>query len=200
MVEWTHSHTAIAPDNLATSRVRLRQWTPNDRRALAALNADPQVMAHFPAPLTTAASDALADRIEALIDERGWGIWATDSLESGTPQFMGFVGLHVPSTGLPFSPCVEIAWRLATAYWGRGLATEAARLALRVGFEDLQLPEVVSFTAQSNQRSRAVMRRLGFRACPQEAFDHPDVPDGHPLRAHCLYRLRAADWRATSSL
>ncbi|AEB84692.1 GNAT family N-acetyltransferase [Alicycliphilus denitrificans] len=187
----------IESNRLSTPRLRLRQWTAADREPFAALNADPEVMRHFPAPLTRTQSDAMAVRIEALIAERGWGFWAADSLEDGLPRFMGFVGLHTPAPDLPFSPCVEIGWRLARPFWGRGLATEAARLALRTGFEGLGLEEIVSFTAVGNQRSRAVMRRLGMRECPHEAFDHPALPAGHPLRAHCLYRLARADYWGT---
>ncbi|MDE2415223.1 MAG: GNAT family N-acetyltransferase [Comamonadaceae bacterium] len=184
-----------APGPLATPRLRLRQWSAADRAPFAALNADPEVMHHFPAPLTRAQSDAMADRIEALIHANGWGLWAADWLADGAPRFMGFVGLNAPTATLPFNPCVEIGWRLARPFWGRGLATEAARLALRAGFETLALPEIVSFTVLGNQRSRAVMQRLGMRECPHEAFEHPSVPPGHPLRAHCLYRLPRAGWQ-----
>ena len=188
--------TTVEVDWLATPRLRLRQWSAADRAPFAAMNADPVVMEHFPAVLTAAASDAMADRIQALNDQRGWGFWAADFLLGDGPQFMGFVGLHTPAADLPFSPCVEIGWRLARPFWGLGLASEAARLALRVGFEALHLDEIVSFTTVRNQRSRAVMERLGFRASPAEAFDHPAVPPGHPVRPHCLYRLSRAQWQA----
>lgn len=187
----------IAPESLATPRLRLRPWTAADRAPFAAMNADPAVMAHFSAPLARDASDAMADRIEALIAQRGWGFWAADCLQGDSgPRFMGFVGLHTPSAELPFAPCVEIGWRLARPFWGQGLASEAARLALRAGFEDLGLSEIVSFTTLGNQRSRAVMQRLGMRESPTEAFDHPAVPVGHPVRPHCLYRLARTDWHA----
>lgn len=190
----------IPPAALATPRLRLRPWTDADRAPFAALNADPEVMQHFPAALTRAASDALADRIQALIARRGWGFWAADCLLDGQPQFMGFVGLHTPAPELPFSPCVEIGWRLARPFWGRGLATEAAQLALRTGFETLGLDEIVSFTALGNLRSRAVMQRLGLRESPAEAFGHPAVPADHAVHAHCLYRLPVAQWRAQQAL
>lgn len=144
-----------------TSRLRLRQWRPDDRLPFARLNADPRVMACFPEPLDEAASDALADRCAALIAGRGWGFWAVEHKETG--KFIGFVGLHVPSAELPFSPCVEIGWRLAHEHWGQGLASEAARAALRVGFTTLALPEIVAFTAQGNLRSQALMARIGMR-------------------------------------
>ncbi len=171
---------------LETARLRLRQWRPSDRAPFAALNADPEVMRHFPALLDEAASTAMAARCALLIEVRGWGFWAAEERDSGA--FLGFIGLHTPSAALPFSPCVEVGWRLARAHWGRGFATEGARAALDFAFERLGLDEVVSFTALSNRRSEAVMRRLGMRR-DSATFMHPDLPEGHPLREHCLYRI-----------
>lgn len=168
-----------------TNRLRLRQWESADREPFALMNADPRVMEFFPAPLGRVESDAMADRCQSLITERGWGFWVAES--KATKAFIGFVGLHIPSPELPFSPCVEVGWRLAFQHWGKGFATEAARGALRVGFELLDLPEIVSFTTLNNFRSRAVMERLGMLEA--EMFEHPHVPEGSALRQHCLYRL-----------
>jgi RimJ/RimL family protein N-acetyltransferase len=170
-----------------TARLQLRQWRESDRLPFAQLNADPRVMEYFPATLDRAASDALVDRCQALIAQQGWGFWAVEIKE--TCELIGFVGLHRPIAELPFSPCVEVGWRLAYDYWGKGYATEAATAALQVGFEILELPEIVSFTAVMNQRSRAVMERLGMQESAAETFEHPLVPVGHRLRQHCLYRL-----------
>jgi RimJ/RimL family protein N-acetyltransferase len=193
--------TAIDPALLATPRVRLRQWTEADHAPFAALNADLVAMEFFPALLTREQSDALANRIGKAIAERGWGMWAADLLpaEGGAAQFMGFIGLSVPAADLPFKPCVEIGWRLLRPFWGQGLATEGARMALRVGFEALGLDEIVSFTTLRNARSRAVMERLGMQESPGEQFDHPSVPAGNPMRPHCLYRLPRARWTATTN-
>jgi RimJ/RimL family protein N-acetyltransferase len=176
-----------------TERLRLRQWLPADREPFAALNADPKVMKFFPATLDHAASNTLADRCEAFIAERGWGPWAAEIKRSN--QFIGLVGLHVPAPELPFSPCVEIAWRLAFPHWGKGFASEAARGALHVGFELLSLPEIVSFTTVLNLRSRAVMERLGMQDT-KDVFEHPHVAAGNPLCLHCLYRLSREQWLA----
>ncbi|ATG73860.1 GCN5 family acetyltransferase [Zobellella denitrificans] len=181
------------PISLHTQRLHLRQWRPEDRAPFAALNADPEAMRYFPAPLSRAQSDALADRIEGLIAERGWGFWALECRQSRT--FLGFTGLHVPAAELPCSPCVEIGWRLAREHWGWGYASEAASACLAFGFEQLGLGEIVSFTALDNLRSRAVMERLGMVA-DAATFEHPAVPPGSPLREHCLYRLSAASWLA----
>jgi len=176
---------------LETSRLRLRPWRDEDFAPFAALNADPQVMAHFPATLDRAESDVLAARCQSLIEAQGWGFWATEIKASG--DFIGFVGLHRPIAELPFSPCVEIGWRLARPFWGQGYASEAARAALSFAFNDLALAEVVAFTSLENRRSQAVMERLGMRRA--ENFEHPALPPGHPLREHCLYRLAVSAWQ-----
>jgi len=176
-------HTLLEP---TTARLLLRQWRASDRSPFAELNADARVMEFFPSPLTREQSDAMADRCESLIDDRGWGFWAVE-LKSDR-SFIGFVGLSIPAARLPFSPCTEIGWRLAFDHWGHGFATEAAREALRVGFEVLGLEEVVSFTVVANRRSRAVMERLGMKA--SGSFQHPSLPVGSSLSEHCLYRLR----------
>jgi len=175
-----------------TDRLLLRQWLATDREPFAALNADPRVMEFFPATLNRAMSDSMANYCQAFIAERGWGFWAAELKDSD--QFIGFIGLHTPSFELPFSPCVEIGWRLAFQYWGKGFASEAARGALHVGFELLNLREIVSFTAVRNLRSRAVMERLGMREA-RSTFEHPHIPVGSPLRLHCLYRLSRDNWQ-----
>ena len=183
------------PIEFDTERLRLRQWCTADREPFAALNADPKVMEFFPALLTRAESDALADRCQTLIAERGWSFWAVET--KTTPEFIGFVGLHTPAPDLPFSPCVEVGWRLAARHWGKGFATEAAHGALRIGFEQLGLAEIVSFTSAINLRSRAVMVKLGMRET-EETFEHPNVPVGSALRQHCLYRLSHSQWVANA--
>jgi RimJ/RimL family protein N-acetyltransferase len=171
-------------------RVLLRRWRDEDRAPFAALNADPQVMQFFPRPLERVESDALVERIERHFAEHGFGLWALEL--PGVAPFIGFAGLAVPRFTAHFTPCVEIGWRLAAGHWGHGYATEAARAALTRGFGRHGLLEVVSFTVPANRRSRAVMVRLGMTHDPAEDFDHPGLPEGHPLRRHVLYRLAAA--------
>ena len=175
------------PD-LGTPRLLLRRWRAGDRAPFASLNADPVVMEHFPAPLDRRASDALVEAIEAGFERHGFGLWALESSEGG--EFLGFTGLAVPTFEAHFTPAVEIGWRLARSAWGCGYATEAARAALEFGFEQAGLAEIVSFTAASNRRSRAVMERLGMSHDPGDDFDHPALPPGHPLAPHVLYRIR----------
>lgn len=177
--------------------MHLRDWRTDDRPAFAALNADPAAMAHFPTLLSREASDAMAERCQEWISARGWGLWALEcQAAKPAPGFIGFVGLHIPTADLPFAPCVEIVWRLLPTHWGHGLATEAAQLALRIGFEILGLEEIVAYTATGNARSRAVMERLRIQHDARDDFDHPAIAPGHALRRHVLYRLPHARWHA----
>ncbi|GGS66604.1 GNAT family N-acetyltransferase [Nonomuraea spiralis] len=186
-------NTDASPIVLRTERLTLRPWQPSDLAPFAELNADPQVMEHFPATLTRQESDAFAAASDELISRQGWGRWALEVTATG--EFIGFTGLHRPVFEAAFMPAVEIAWRLRRAAWGHGYATEAAGAALGHAFDRLGLDEVVSFTATVNLRSSAVMRRLGMTHDAAGDFDHPVLPPGHRLRRHVLYRLSASDWR-----
>lgn len=172
---------------IRAGRLLLRAWRDDDLPAFAAMNADPCVRAYFGGPLDRAASDASAARIRAHFDRHGWGFWAVEL--PGDAPFAGFVGLCHVAPDLPFAPAVEIGWRLARRFWGRGLATEAARAALDHGFGVLRLGEIVSFAVADNRRSRAVMERVGMSLAG--TFDHPGYPHGHPLCLHVLYGLAA---------
>lgn len=174
---------------IETPRLILRNWQDSDRAPFAKMNADPRVMEFFPAPLTRQQSDALVAKIETHFRKHGFGPYAAELRPKGT--FVGFIGLSVPSFHAHFTPCVEIGWRLARTVWGQGLATEGAQAALKYGLDTLGLKEIVSFTVPANLRSRRVMEKLGMTHDPAEDFDHPQLPPGHPLRRHVLYRLHA---------
>jgi RimJ/RimL family protein N-acetyltransferase len=175
----------VAP-RLRGQRVLLREWKPDDLAPFAAMNADPRVMEHYPAPLTRAESDAFVDeRIARQFAELGFGLWAVEVPD--VAPFVGYVGLSVHTFDADFTPCVEIGWRLAFDHWGRGYATEGARAAIAFGFEEVGLDEIVSFTTPANRRSIAVMERLGMTYAGE--FEHPRLPPGHRLRRHVLYRL-----------
>ncbi len=174
---------------LTTDRLVLRQWEDDDLLPFAALCADPEVMEHFPAPLTPEQAAELVGRQRALLEAGRPGLFAVEVAE--TRQFIGFVGLATPSFNASFTPCVEVGWRLARTAWGHGYATEAGRAVLQHGFGTLHLSEIVSFTTRANVRSRAVMERLGMKQDHAADFDHPALAPDDPLRAHVLYRLTA---------
>lgn len=177
---------------LHTPRLVLRPWRDADDDAFAAMFADPRVMEFLPAA-SRADIDAFIQRIKAHFAEHGFGWWAVEV--PGVAPFIGYVGLTVPRFEAPFMPAIEIGWRLASAHWGKGYATEGAKAALEFGFSQLGFDEIVSFTVPANTRSRRVMERLGMTHDPAEDFDHPRLPEGHALRRHVLYRLGRARWR-----
>lgn len=177
---------------LQTSRLLLRSWRDADLAPFAALNADARVARYLPSTLTREESDALADKIRAGFEQHGFGLWAVERTDAVGHPFIGFIGLSVPGFEAPFTPCVEIAWRLAAEHWGMGLATEGARAVSRYAFAELGLDAIVSFTVQCNLPSRRVMEKIEMTTDPREDFDHPRLVAGHPLRRHVLYRLRAA--------
>jgi ribosomal-protein-alanine N-acetyltransferase len=181
----------MAP-TISTLRLRLRPWRDEDLDPFAALNADPRVREHFPNLLTRSESDAQATAMRAHLAAHEFGFWAVE-VPDVTP-FAGIVGLSPVGFEAPFTPCIEVGWRLAHEHWGRGYATEAATAVLAHAFGPLGLAEVVSFTVPGNHRSRRVMEHLGMRHSPGDDFQHPGVPQSHPLRPHVLYRLRSADW------
>ena len=175
------------PHTLTTERLILRPWRPSDRLPFQAINADSRVMEFYPSTLTPAESDALITRIHLHFEQHNHGPYAVQLNETGT--FIGYIGLYTSTFEAHFTPAIEIAWRLSADHWGRGLATEGARAVLHHAFHTLQLPSLVSFTVPANLRSRRVMEKLGMTHDPSEDFDHPNLPEGHPLRRHVLYRI-----------
>ena len=180
---------------LASARLLLRQWQDEDLPEFAAMCADPQVMRYFPAPLSRLDSASLIGRIRGHFAEHGFGLWALERKDTG--QFIGFTGLGVVGFDAPFTPAIEIGWRLAREHWGLGYASEAAWTALRCGFDRLALNQVVSFTADRNLPSQKVMQAIGMHNNPDDDFAHPNLPDGHPLKPHVLYRINRQQWLAT---
>lgn len=174
---------------IETERLLLRGFLDVDRAPYAALNADPDVMAHFPSTLTAQQSDEMVDRILAKWAEHGHGLWAVELQATG--EFIGFVGLARPTFETHFTPCVEVGWRLAKWAWGHGYAPEGAAAAIDWGFAHLELPrdEIVSFTTTANVKSQRVMQKLGMTRDPADDFDHPLLPDWVERR-HVLYRLQ----------
>ena len=174
--------------SLRTKRLLLRPWGGDDLAAFTAISADPVVMEFLPPLSEPGAVAAWVKRLRAHWRDHGFGCWVIEL--PGEASFIGIVGLAWIPYEAHFTPAVEIAWRLARAYWGRGYATEAARTALDYGFGELGLTEIVAVTVPANLRSRRVMERLGMSRDPADDYDdHPALPEG-PLKRHVLYRLR----------
>lgn len=181
-----HETSILDVTVIETPRLLLRRWRPADREPFARLNGDPRVMEFLPEILSRQQSDALADRVEQHFNRHGFTFFAVEHRDTG--EFVGFAGPAVVSFEAHFTPCIEVGWRLAFDHWGNGFATEAARAILQYCHETLELTEVVAFTVPANIRSRRVMEKSGMKHDPSADFDHPNLPEGHPLRRHVLYR------------
>lgn len=185
--------------SIYTPRLKLRQWQMSDLKPFAQINADPEVMRYFPTMLTESDSNALAIKIQKLIDHKGYGFWAVELL--ATQEFIGFVGLNEIDADSELAKALnidesflEIGWRLAKKYWGKGYASEAAKAALDFAFNDLLTQRVYAFTAEVNQPSQRVIQRLGMVYTEQD-FNHPNVEQGHELERHCLWRMHNSDFK-----
>lgn len=173
---------------LLTPRLILRPVTENDFVSMYEMGQDPRVM-EFLGPLQTKEEvQSFIKKIQEHQKTHGFSYMAIE--HKSTKHFFGLIGLLVPSYPLPFSPCVEIGWRLRYEAWGQGYALESAQELMRWGFEEKKLAEIVSFTAIINKRSEELMKRLGMTSDPKENFQHPKVSQGDPLKEHVLYRKK----------
>jgi RimJ/RimL family protein N-acetyltransferase len=177
-----------------TTRLLLRRWTDADRDVFARINADAEVMQYRHHPLTRQESDEFFDANEASFDVHGFGQWAVERRRG--QRLIGFIGLEHAGTDAPFRPLVHIGWHLARDVWGHGYATEGAGAVLDFAFDRLQLTEVVAHTTALNERSRAVMRRLGMTHNSRDDFDAPWYGPEDPRRRFVLYRVTVRHWRA----
>lgn len=169
---------------IETERLILRAFREDDRAAFAEINGDPRVGEWLGGAIDSAASDALIDRINAQIAEDGFGFFAAE--RKADHRLVGMIGIRAQRDAPP-APCLELGWRLAVEAQGQGLATEGAQAALAWGFGNRDADEILAWTAQTNLRSQAVMRRLGMRHDPARDFDHPVLTADHPLRRHVVF-------------
>jgi len=189
----------LAAQIIKAERLVLRTWKDKDIDPFADMNADPRVREFFPSLRTREECEADIRKVRETYERDGFCMFAAELVATG--EFIGFIGLQkmdfiIPSIG---QPTVEIGWRLAYKHWGKGLATEGARATVRYGFEELRLNEIVAITVPANLRSRRVMEKIGMKHHPELNFDHPRIPEGHPLRRHVLYALGADEFRVASA-
>jgi len=181
--------------SIETARLILRPWIEEDRKPFAEMSADPAVMEHLLPLGGHDGANGWIDRHMAHLAEHGFCFWALEEKESGA--FAGSVGLVKVGYEAHFTPAVEVGWRLARTFWGKGYAPETALASMRYGFEVLGLTEIVANTATHNTNSRRVMEKLGMDHDAQDDFNHPRMPENHPLRRQVLYRFSQDRWTAT---
>lgn len=172
---------------LQTTRLILRPFRPVDHAAYVAMMTDPAVADWLGGALSEEAASSQFKRMSEGPASAGLGWLAIERREDG--RFLGAAALVRVHADRPLGGEIEIGWRLAASAWGGGYATEAALALVELGFRTLALERIVSFTADSNQRSQAVMRRLGMQRRPDLDFDHPVLAEDHPLRRHVVFVL-----------
>ena len=172
---------------ITTERLILRPWQDADVLAFAAINQDKKVIEFLRGPLSLEECQNFIAKANNHITKHGFGLWAVEVKD--TKEMIGFVGLNIPDFESHFTPCVEIGWRLSSQSWGKGYATEAAKVVLEIGFKNFQLKEIVAFTVPQNLRSISVMEKIGMKRDLEGDFFHPKLALDHPLSQHVLYRM-----------
>lgn len=169
---------------IESERLILRPFRDGDRDAMAEVNCDPRVGEWLGGPFSREQSDGFVDRVMAQIAADGFGFYAAETKADG--KLVGMIGIRRNVNG-PAPQAIELGWRLAVAAQGTGLATEGAKACLDWGFANLDVPEILAWTASTNVRSQAVMRRIGMTPDPARHFVHTGLPEGHPLRPHVVF-------------
>lgn len=177
---------------ISTDRLLLREWGNEDIEPFIALNRDKDVMEFFPSIYSPEQSTQMVGRIRDCYQQNGYCFYACELKQ--TAEFMGFIGFAKPGFESFFTPCVEIGWRLAKRFWGKGFATEGAAACLEYGFNHLGFIEIYSFTAVLNKKSERIMQKTGMVKAGE--FEHPSLSDGHPLKTHVLYKKAPEKSRA----
>ena len=187
----------MAEFRLETDRLILRDWQDRDRIAFHAINTDPRVM-RFLGPLMTLEDvDALIVRMQQMQEGLGHCFWAVERKEDG--RLIGWCGLIRGAQNTPIADCLEVGWRLSFDMWGQGYAQEVASAAIQWGFQHFSDDSIWAITVDENERSWGLMERLGMTRHVELGFDHPNVPEGSPLKRHVTYSIDRGSWAAAQS-
>jgi RimJ/RimL family protein N-acetyltransferase len=165
-----------------SERLGFRNWEEHDVEEFALMNADPEVMEHFPAPMSFEESREFIQRLLSHYDKWGYNYFATEIL--ATDELIGFIGLAYQDFESNFTPCTDIGWRLKRSAWGFGYATEGARRSLEYGFEHLNIDRIISTCPASNNKSVHVMNKIDMTR--MGVFNHPKLKE-HPTLEKCIW-------------
>ncbi len=176
--------------SFTSERLGFRNWIENDRAEFALLNADPEVMAHFPNTLTTEASNALLDRLQDHFEHHGYTYFAVEILETGA--FIGFIGMAYQDYESAVTPATDIGWRLKKSAWGKGYATEGAKRCLKYAFEEHALERIIATCTLQNKSSENVMQKIGMTR--KGKFDHPKLENFPALKTCLWYEIKNVDF------
>lgn len=150
---------------------------------MAAINANPEVMRYFPGTQSEERTLDFIERQRTQQQERGYCYFAAEHRED--QRLIGFIGISFQDYEAPYTPAVDIGWRLDPEYWGKGLATEGARACLDFAFGELGLEEIVAVAVAQNVPSLRVMEKIGLTR--RGSFDHPVLVDFPHLKTCVWY-------------
>jgi len=170
---------------IITGRLRLRELTPADRPALAAILQDPETMVAYEGPFSDAEVDAWLTKTLRRYAEDGFGHWAVEL--APTDAVIGQCGLTMQNIEGDLLP--EVGYLFNRRFWHYGYATEAARASLTYGFGDLGLPRVYCQIRDTNTASQAVALRLGMKEIRRFTKHYRGA-----IIPHILYAIDQADW------
>ncbi|MFD1314050.1 GNAT family N-acetyltransferase [Namhaeicola litoreus] len=174
-----------------SERIGFRNWIKEDLSEFAMMNADAQVMEHFPNILTLSETKDFIKRLQDHYIEHGHNYFAAELIETG--EFIGFIGLAYQDYPTKYTPAVDVGWRLKNSAWGKGFATEGAERCLKFGFEELKLKRIISTCTEINTRSERVMNKIGMRKVG--SFKHPKLSE-HPDYENCIcYQITQNEWK-----
>ena len=147
-----------AGEVLETERLLLRRLTMDDVDDLLGIFSDPEAMRYYPSTRDREGVEAWVRWVLNSYAENGFGLWACILKEGG--KFAGQCGIMPQEVEGKVEP--EIGWLFLRKYWGRGLASEAARACRDYGFEHLELDRIISLPAPENVRSCRVAENAGL--------------------------------------
>lgn len=167
-------------------RLGFRPWRNSDLPLMTAINANKNVMEFFPNVLSADETKAFILRMQSQFNDLGFSYFAVDVLETG--EFIGFIGLSKQTYPAPFTPCIDIGWRLDEKHWNKGYATEGAKASLNYAFNHLQLQEIVAVCPKINRNSEKVMQKLGMQKVLE--FNHVNLT-AFPALENCVcYKIK----------
>lgn len=173
-----------------SERLGFRNWSKNDLEEFAKLNADPEVMEHFPKPLSRVETEEYIDRLILRFKVQGYCYFATEVIETG--EFIGMIGITDQEFKSEFTPATDIGWRLKKTAWGNGYATEGAERCLEYAFDTLKKDKIISTCTSNNKSSENVMKKIGMVKVGE--FNHPYLKD-YPKLEKCLcYEITKSRW------
>lgn len=170
---------------IKTERLGLRNWQTKDIAPAKVMNADKTVMEFFPNIWSHKQTEDFIQRMRKHFRKHEFCYFAVDELKTG--RFIGFIGLMHQTYNTPFTPFVDVGWRIISKACGQGYATEGAKACINFAFAEMELKELYAIAPELNKKSQRVMQKLGMSF--HTHFEHPKLDLNSPLRKCLAYKI-----------